>query len=62
MSKGEILVKILGDQNVGEFIGQVNITEVLGFTYSFTQATTMSSLALELDPNGSENVVILACM
>jgi hypothetical protein len=34
----------------------------LGMSYSFTQVTTLTTLRLEVDANGSENVLIIGCL
>lgn len=55
-------MKIVGDQHFSEYLHLVKVSEVLGMTHSFTHATTMSMLSLEMDPNGTENITIVACM
>ena len=62
MAHNRILVKILGDHHFSEFISHVKVSEVLGMTHSFTQVTTMSTLSLEMDANGPENITVLCCM
>jgi hypothetical protein len=57
-----LTVKILGDQHFSEVINHVNVTEIMGMSYSFTQVTTLTSLSLEVDAKGSENILILGCL
>jgi hypothetical protein len=54
--------KILGDQFFNDFIKDVKVTQLLGMPYSFKYVTTMSSLALEIDPNGTETIMIIGCL
>jgi hypothetical protein len=55
-------VKILGDHYFSEFMRDVKIEEVLGRPFTFVYVSSVSSLALELDSLGVENVTILCCM
>ena len=55
-------VKILGDYTISEFIKDVKIEEILGMRFEFVYVSTVTSLALELDPHGSEKLTIICCM
>ncbi len=54
--------KVVGDQIMGEYIREVRASDLLGAPFDYVTATTMTGLALELDPNGPEKIAILICM
>jgi hypothetical protein len=55
-------IRILGDYSVGDHQKDVKIEEILGMRYEFVYVSTMSSLALELDPKGPEKLTLISCM
>ena len=46
--------QILGDQNFSGFYKDVDVATILGMPYDFKFVSTVTSLALELDPKGTE--------
>lgn len=55
-------LRILGDHLISEFIKDVKAAELLGVQYEFVHASSVTTLALELDPRGTETVTVLCCM
>jgi hypothetical protein len=51
--------KLLGDHTMQEFIRDVRVSTLLGMPSSFVFVSTLSSLSLELDPQGPETVLII---
>jgi hypothetical protein len=54
--------KILGDHHFNDFVKDVKVAELLGMPFGFKYVTTMSSLSLEVDPQGTETVLLIGCM
>jgi hypothetical protein len=55
-------IRILGDYSVGDHQKDVKIEEILGMRFDFKYISTISSLALELDPQGPEKITMICCM
>jgi hypothetical protein len=55
-------IRILGDYSVSEHQKDVKIEELLGTRFEFKYISTISSLALELDPQGPEKITMICCM
>jgi hypothetical protein len=56
------LAKILGDHHFNDFIKDVKVADLLGMPYAFKYVTTVSSLGLEMDPQGTETILLIGCM
>lgn len=54
--------KIIGDHTMNDFLKDVKVTEILGMSYTFSFASTMTSLTMEVDPHGSETILIIGCL
>jgi hypothetical protein len=55
-------IRILGDYVIGDHLKDVKVEELLGMRFDFKYVSTMSSLILELDPNGPEKITLISCM
>ncbi len=62
MSTTPKTVKILGDHTLNEFLKEIKVTEIIGMSYSFSFVSTMTSLSLEIDPHGTETIMIIGCL
>jgi hypothetical protein len=40
----------------------VKVSEILGMPYSFIQISTMTSMTLELDPQGSKTIIVTSLL
>ncbi len=54
--------RILADHSIDDFVLDVKITEILKMPYRLTHVSTMTTMALELDSQGSETILIISCL
>lgn len=54
--------RILGDHTIGDFLKELNVDAILGLPSTFTTVSTLTTLAIEMNPSGQESIMILGCL
>ena len=54
--------RILGDHVVADFVKDVRLDDLLGLHCAMSYVSTMSTLAIEMDPKGPESIMIVSCL